>query len=247
MAALGWYFQYGGYRHGNAECSYNEERRTVFSHEKVPIYDSVRWDIHGLLMRDNAAALKAAEIAMMDAYRLDGQDAGFYAVGDAATAHVVTSASTIRGVRVARRPFFPDSKGAEGVLWRNYGITLEWEEPLNQGQVLLSCERSVRVIGNGGANWDIVPGVKGEPVVMPKTQGSKVTIVQSGRSVGRDYYPLPDTPLWMREPPLHGPSMMAERYVVPGPSLERVTVWSYTFFFSRKTVAPNPRATDFRL
>jgi hypothetical protein len=126
-------------------------------------------------------------------------------------------------------------------------ITLEWEVNPADNQVLLSWESAMRMIGNGGPDWDIVPGVIGEPIVMPKTQGSKVVIVQSGRGVGMNYYPIPATPVWTGTPPLHGPSTMVERYVVPGPSHERVTSWSYTYFFPTYTPAPAPAAHNFHL
>jgi len=246
---VGWYFKYGNYRHGDAECWFNEERQTVLSPEKIPMYDTVRWDIHGFLQRDTAALLKTAEIAMMKAYMDNGNDAGFYLASGTATAHVVKSKDTRSGVRVSRRPYFPESRGAEGVLWRNYSLSLEWEESTNdEKDVLLSWEQSIRVIGTGGPDWDIVPGVVGDPIIMPKTEGSKVTVIQSGRAVGLGFYPKPPTPVWNKEPPLHGPSAMTERFIVPGPARERVAVWSYTFMFpSYLPLIPTPTDKNFHL
>lgn len=247
MAGIGWYFKYGTYKHGDMECWFNEDRQTVYGVEKVPLFDTVRWDIHVFLQRDTPALLKSAEIAMAKAYANEGQDAGFYLADGTPTAHRVANADTIRGVRVTRRPFFPESRGAEGVRWRNIGITLEWEMPVAESQVMLTWEQAIRIQGDGGPDWDIIAGVVGQPIIMPKTEGSKVVVIQSGRGVGMNYYPLPATPVWMQTPPLHGPSTTVDRYTVPGPSRERVVTWSYTFLFPTKPFVNPPAPRNFHL
>jgi len=212
----------------------------VVSRENVPIFEQVRWDIHGFLQRKTPALLKAAEVTMMQEYSNNFRDAGFYLADGSPTAHRVLNSSTVRGVRVASRPFFPESKGAEGVRWRNYTLALEWEEPLMDDGTLLTGEESVRIIGTGGPDWDIVPGVVGVPVVMPKTAGSKIVVVQAGRFTARGRYMPARVPMWTEEPPLHGPSSVVETYNVPGPMEERVTSWQYTFFFpTRPELGPS--------
>jgi hypothetical protein len=215
----------------------------VTSPEMKHLYTACRWDINGRIHGDNAAAVASKVKNLIQAYTTHGLDAGFYVSGGGATPHQVISALTLQGVRVATPPIFPESRGAEGSTYRNYTLALEWEEKpkSNATQEPMSYEASIMMQGDGGPDWDYIPGVIGEPIFMPKTEGSKVSVIQRGKIVGRGFYFPPDNPIWPNSPPFHGPSASIDRYIVPGPAMERITSWSYTYFFPRSPMIPNPK------
>jgi len=254
MANDGMYFKYGNYKHAGAECWFQEERETVFSVEKRPMHVAVRWHIHGFLQADATATngpanLKSKMQAMADAYANNNQDAGFYLTDGTPTMHHVVSKNTVYGVRVERPPFYPESRGAEGVRWRNYGIVLAWEEPPANDSVL-EAESTIEWSGNGGPDWDLIAPVVGPPQFMPKTQGSVLRIIQSGRIIARGFYANVAIPIWPTQPPLHGPSIRTGFHKIPGPEMRRESTWSYTFMFASDPTAirlPEGKLPAFRL
>ncbi len=242
LPAIGWFFRYGGYSHENCEVFFRQSAQRVESANKKVMCTTRRWDIFGRLHADTSAALMVKVTQLLNAYARNNQDAGFYFAGGTPTPFQVVSAQTLRGVRVSVPPIFPDGKGAQGTTYFDYTLALEWEEPPAVGLQLLLFQESVRRVGRGGSDWDVVAGVTGDPIVMPKTQRSKVTVVQSGRAIGSGFYPLPAPPIWSGSPPFHDPSETIDHEELPGPNIERVTTWSYTYYFTLRPSDVTPDA-----
>jgi len=234
------YFQYGSHQHEAGECSFVESKEIVYSDDKKPLYTQCRWDVMGTIIKSTSAKITAAIAALRSAYSRNGQNMGWYFVGGTKTAHIVQNADTISGIRVVRPPQFPESRGVEYAGWRNYTLSLEWEEePADRD--LVSMTEKISYQGNGGKDWGLLTPITGMPISADKTLRSPVVVHQAGRAIGcNGYYPPAASPLWSSQPPLHGPSMVVEYADQPGPARLRETTWSYTFFFAARPGVRRP-------
>src|SRR5262245_3127403 len=133
------YLKYGAYQHAANEASVVISKQGLFSEAGIARGVRERWTIQGRLQAADPTSLSAAIAALEAAYRLQGQDAGFYFDNGQASSHVLRSAGTVGGVRVVVPPSFPQGQGAEYSTFRSYTIVLEAER-LDSGNPLLAWD-----------------------------------------------------------------------------------------------------------
>ena len=228
----GIFLKYGNYSHAVGECSVAMECTTVRREDGGALEAKWTWSISGMLQGTSPSDLSTKIAALRAAYAVDGQDVGLWISDNGTitpTADVIYNRNSLRGVKVARRPSFPQGSGAEYATYRTYAIGLEWETSESGGS-LLAWSQTLDQSGNGGPDWGYgnVPLV-GRPQRQQYSQVSLVTIVQSGTAVGNGAYPVAASPLYpayelgkSRRVTMRQPSRL---------SREREISWSYTFIF----------------
>lgn len=215
----GSYLQYGdpagtGYKHAGGEVFYTYTIRPRYSktYGRREGYDHV-WDIHGDIVADDRAALEAETAALEAAYAIDDQDIGFYHSDDTPSNDVLTTASTVNGIRVVG-----------GVRWKSgsrvhrangftaYGSRMQHEtvrsyqirvvgQTLDSEQDLVAYRQSVRYDGLGGANPVVQESVSGSPEIQITMLSTGFGARQFGSAIGLTSNPSPPAALFANPVP----------------------------------------------
>ncbi len=187
---------YGSYRHALDEAALSVSRETLWSPSGVDIGTRERWSIQGRLHADDQASLRTAIIALVAAYDKQGQDAVLYLPdGVTPSAYQLTSANTLGGVRVTRKPSFPNELG-HYTTFAAYTIELEADFVNTDPSVELLEWDEVLNFSGGGERWTYLGTLNGLPQRQTLEQYTTYQVVQSGRAVGYFGYPLPALPIW---------------------------------------------------
>lgn len=190
------YFRYGSYTHPAGEVLISSITRSVaeYSPRGEPIVSRLSWTIEGILQGDDAADVSRRLVALERAYEQHNQVAGLYFVGGGSTAHVMSPAGSLGGVR-SSGVSYPKGDGAEYTTYRTYSVTLEADYPFD-GLTLLEFQESVTFTGTGGKKTVFLPVLNGEPEKQTVLQRTTCKATQSGSAVGfKSYPPVPDR-LW---------------------------------------------------
>lgn len=196
------------------------------------------WVVRGIMQADDLSALVAKQDAMRAAFLEHNKDATW--VFGATTAHQLTAADSLYGVKVVTPPHFPQG-GAPGELVnrRQYTVTLEaaylLDTPGNgtaDAPYILNYESQTSYTGTGGAVFGHIPTLTGTFQRQILTEKSLVTVQQSGMKLGLNFYPTPDAPpdLWA---PYEKVAQRQIRYGNPRKvnniSVEFPVYWNYTY------------------
>ena len=227
--------RYGNYQHALGEASVRILHEALFAPTGQHVATRQRWQIDGVLHGDDPAALTSAIEQLTAAYATADQDLVLlHPDGVTPTAHQLTSAETLSGVRVTRPPSFPEGRGAEYTTFRSYTIELEAELPaVGVGDALLHFEETLAFRG-GGPRWIMLSTLAGPPVAQIVESATPYHVTQSGRAVGRVNYPAPAAPLWPAA--LHADQATVTRRLPhratsagTAQPTEYETTWHYTF------------------
>lgn len=187
-------FRYGSYWHALGEVTFSSIQRTkIFGPRGQPVVSRVTWQIEGVLLGDDPVDLSARMVQLERAYDKQGQNAGLYFVGGGATAHVLTTADAIGGVR-SMGVSYPKGDGAELTTFRSYSVTLEADYPTSASMVEFQETLSFR--GTGGPKYIFLPVLNGPPEKQMVLQQTTMQATQSGSAVGNISYPPIPAPLW---------------------------------------------------
>ena len=221
--------RYGSYTHSPGECALVISKQALFSPRGNRRLTRESWQIAGWLHAPNPAALTVAIAALRTAYAQNGQDAGLF-LDDAVTPtdHVLLSANTLGGVRVAAL-HFPQGNGAEYSTFRSYRIQLEADFPEAE-PLLWDHVETITFLGTGAARRLYLETLDGPPQLQFVSAQTTFRAIQQGRAVGGIAYPNLPAPLW---PAAELADRRRVTFTAPhrtGPHLSHFAVeWHYTF------------------
>ena len=224
------YYAYGSHTHDDGECTATITREGLVSDCGKPYGYRERWELRGRLQADTQAELSAAIGTLEAAYERHGKDMGLYDDDGAVTSHLLDSSASRGGTRVVRRPFYPDGRGAEYSIFRNYVVVVEADFLDNQFD-LLSWAETIRAWG-GGPRFVLLECLTGPPQKQLVQEQTTYDAIQTGRAIGNDTYPVPPAPLWPAEE--HSDQRDIHREVPSDNSGRKIIVWAYTF----ESIAP---------
>ncbi|MCA9014009.1 MAG: hypothetical protein KDA74_20870 [Planctomycetaceae bacterium] len=189
---------YGNYTHPDNEANVIISRAGLEAEDGFIYGYTETWSITGFLQADTDAALVAAMAALVDAYKLQGENL-IWTKGSTVM-HQLLSADTLAGIKVKVPPHFPNNGNGELTTFRRYAMTVEADVIFNtintSSPQILKFEESVVTTGTGGAKFGFLPTLTGVHQKQVLTEKSTITIVQSGMSVGLGAYPVPNSPQW---------------------------------------------------
>jgi hypothetical protein len=188
---------YGPYPHNLNECGIAFSKQPEFSPSGIEIGVRHTWDITGqLILPENAESIVPFAQALENAYTYHGQDAYLLDDNDGIV-RSLRSADAIGGVRIVRKPSFPEFNGGQWANCLSYGITLEAVFPSSDlGAGLLDFQETVSIQGNGQGRWIYLEVLNGPPVRQQITQATTVKVTQSGSAVGYLGAPFEPAPLF---------------------------------------------------
>ena len=191
--------KYGSYAHASNEAAVSIQRQNTINQGGIVSGYKETWQISGLLMAADQAALLTAISNLKAAYLLQGQDLGLYLDnGTTLTPHALTSRDSSSGVRVVSGPSFTQSRGYELGTFRNYEITLEAEFQSTDGnqQNLLTWIETVSFQGDGGPEFLLLKTINGRPQKQQIHEATPYMAFQRGSAIGQfQYLPFPP-PIW---------------------------------------------------
>ena len=182
------YFKYGSYQHADstvdltqmsAQRMHSPRNRLVFT--RWTMYVEGHFCVSG---QDN---IRTTIQNFEYAYRDDWEDAGLYHDDGTPSAHVLTNANSINGVRVLRVTY-PRNE-AEYATGRSFQITFQ-ADYMNIEDEIYSFEETLQFLGECGPSWQFVPVSVGEPIFQINHQWTPQRIIQSGSAVGWQAPPL---------------------------------------------------------
>lgn len=189
---------YGTYEHTDGLAAITEELTTLRDESQLRRGITKRWTISGQIQAAGAdndarvADLTTKIAALVTAYSSDGQDLTLY-YGAAETAHKITNASSLGGVRVVSVGW-PVGIGAEYARLRSYEIVVEADFEDAALSNLSAWRETVSVIGTGGPVYVWHRPLAGRPVRQQVSEYSTMRLVQTGSATGRTAYPTAPGP-----------------------------------------------------
>lgn len=231
-------FTYGSYSHAEYEVTVDINVRGM-ENPTGYVYGYVEtWNVTGILQGDSLSDLLTKQAALRNAYVTQNQNVTWKS--GSTTIHEIVSSNTLYGVRVVTPPTF--SQGAapgELVNRRRYTITLEAAYLYSAAAAgtadspyILDYESNLSFTGNGGPTFGHLPTITGKFQKQQLTEFSVVTCQQSGRRVGLNFNPSPDSPLSYLANYEKGDRRVI-RYGTPrkinNTSVEYPVFWDYTF------------------
>ena len=223
------YFRYGGYRHDSGEVSISSiSGGTEFSPRGQPKIFRKQWQLSGVLLADTTAELTAKIRNLEAAYERQGQNAGLFEANGTPTAHYLSTAGAIGGVR-SLGVMFPQGGPTEYVLQRAYTVTLEADYPFVATSPLEFTE-TLSFQGTCGPIWRYLTPINGSPERQIVQQRSTQRATQSGSAMGFRARPPPPPPLFPKneheEQRVIG--LAAPRWM-NGTTIDFGVSWSYSF------------------
>ena len=224
------YCTYGNYTHDANEVSLlSQQTRTKYSARgrKESTLKTISLQADLIPAAVTQAAIKAAIQELEAAYSVNGLDWALYHDDGTISAHFLTSANSIGGVRVMDIGY-PDGDGSQYATWRKATITLEAEYP--GGDNLLQFQETLRFSGNGGRRERCIETANGPPQRQVLNQRTIARATQSGSAIGLLSEPQFPPPIWpqlelydLREVTRVGPQFDGRAFRNWGVS------WSYQF------------------
>lgn len=227
------YFKYGTYQHPDNEVnvtSITARRRYSPRHR---LFTTV-WTLtaRGEIITDEATsdgqqdAIKQRIAELQQVYADDGEDVGLFHDDGGKSGHYLNSLNSINGVSVIEMKW-PTGQKAEYATQRTFELVFQ-AEYLNVESQILYFEESLQFFGTGGPKWRVRDTVSGPVIVRPIYPKTAQTIIQSGRAIGLQGYPLIPVPLF---PSLEHEDLRVTRYGSPrsyrNTYLEYPAHWQY--------------------
>lgn len=227
---MGFRLRYGNYIHGDGECELSIARDALLNEAGYQYGVRERWVVTGYKKGSSPAELYAALMTLEAAYSIPYQSAALLDGNGNVTVHTLAGVSLLGGVKVVKRPSFPQGGKAEYTTFRYYEIELECDYPVGGAAPLLSWTESVVTIGTGGPRYVVRQPLIGPPISQVVATNTPMLAIQSGEAVGVLAYPPIPPPIWPAVE--HQDKRRIER-VSPkrtGPSFTGWKVsWSYEF------------------
>lgn len=190
------YFKYGDHQHPDNEVtivSFRKRRRlSQRGWSKSLIYSM---ELHGELDASTQSNLKDKIEELEAAYANDGLDAVFYHDDDTASPYKIISSDTMSGTIIRDLQFPYGMEPEEYATQIKFRIVIEAEAKYSEKQILYFIE-TLQFLGNCGPRWKSVECAWGPPIVQLVSEQTVQKIIQEGRSMGLDGYPLYPGPLW---------------------------------------------------
>ena len=192
------YVQYGDYTHPAGEPAVTIDRETLWTDAGTAWAERERWSISGCIYNQagTAAAMDVLVTELEAAYSSSGGDLKLLLPdGTTASQHALLNANTIGGVRVVKRPSYPQGSGPEGITIRHFTVALEAEVAVSADSALLSWHESIRYSG-GGPRFGHLEPLVGKPIKQKLKANTIYKAIQQGRAVGLSAYPAVPSPIW---------------------------------------------------
>lgn len=184
------YWRYGAHRHPDNEVNLvSFQQFPVFSPRGERRTARYRATIMGELQYSSQATLTTKINELINAYAYDGNDAGlFQDDGTLTNHHLLNTASCVSGVRVMYRDW-PQGDPAEYATKRTFRVILEAEylEPDSQ---ITEFEETLIFQSDGGPHVEVYDVKRGPPIAVELARRTAQRIIQSGKIVGLQGYPL---------------------------------------------------------
>ncbi len=232
------YVRYGNYTHALDSAALVIQSDAIYDDTGETWERRERWSIAGELLAANTAALTTEINSLLAAYSVNGQTLVLLDNdGVTETAHKLTSAGTIGGVRVVQPPGFPTGTHGEYSTFRQFRVALEAITRINGAPNLIRWDETVTFQGTGGPRELIHEIRNGSPIRETVSIATPLFAIQQGQAIGRSNFPFFPAPLWPND--LNHPDTVKE-YIHPravGSGLSRQfrdygIRWSYPFQFT---------------
>lgn len=195
------YFKYGGYLHPKNEVVlagflvhpvYSDRgRRTSMMYEMHLKGEICINDPSITTPAQMQAAIKVRINEIIDAYRLNYQDAMFlHDDGVTPTPHCLLNSNSLSGVQLITRSW-PKGDQAEYATSRTFHLAFRSEQ-LDPESELVYYHETLRFIGTGGPRYVVTDTATGPPRYDLVNLRTHQTITQVGTAVGLEGYPLVD-------------------------------------------------------
>ena len=231
-------FEYRGIKHDQNEVALlSATKREVKGPTRLRSHYVIDWFIRGVKIAATQPELTTKLEALESQYGTNGGDAKLYLNdGVTETVHVLESSATINGVRVVNGVNYiagwPDVWGVrtEYVYRRSYQIHLQ-AEVLDAEGTIFSFNQTVRQIGLGGADFEVLETLSGLPQSQITNLQTAFRAEQFGTAIGIETYPAFPIAMW---PLFLKPKISTLDYVTPqlwgsnGNYLYPI-VWRYKF------------------
>lgn len=186
------YAVYGPFSHSSGAIG-------VSSHTKQKRYNSrgraqtivERLTMEGTIIGTGSTAaelqsnIRSQIAGMVSAYSVDGYSGGLMHSDGTPSAHYLSSAGSISGVRVVQPPSFGTSLGGgEYATGRSFTIGLEAEYLISDGDPLVNWQETITVIGNGGERLVMIETDNSLPLIQQVSMATPVYVEQRGQSIG---------------------------------------------------------------
>lgn len=151
---------------------------------------TLQFDIE--LTYSTTADIVAATLALRQALSVQGLSGGLQFGNDTDgwfnTDHWLNAAGAIGGVKVTQQGL--SDSPLQLATEQRCSVTLEAEYPnLNESRTLLEFDETVEILGEGGAATELAEQATAPGFFQTTQQHTPVTVVQSGRAVGRTAFP----------------------------------------------------------
>lgn len=208
------YLKFGDYSHsiGEADVSMRQVRQYSDRGQMVGILHT--WTIKGVLQAASQSALSTAITALEAAYSSRRRvGIGLYFDDGTASAHNLTAARSLSGVKVTNGPDYPTGSGGEYSTYRSYEIVVESLQPptdesgdplppeqnpantpgANGVPVLLMEWEETLSFSGGGPRYVFLELLEGDPVRQIVAQRTPYRARQSGSALAfQDYAAFPE-------------------------------------------------------
>jgi len=187
---------YNGYTHEAGEAVISVSRQSLLTAAETVYAETVQIAISGTIIRDGVSAIDTRIAALAAAYASDGGDFAMIDSTAGSLSPSLTSAETLGGIRVMRRPSLPDMKNAAYVTFLNYQILLEAVVVKSSAWTLLRSFREEIQFSGGGPVYGCLQTRVGLPQRQLLAQHAIYRAVQSGSAVGLYSVPTIPSPYW---------------------------------------------------
>jgi hypothetical protein len=184
---------YGSYEHADTECTLQIHKDALENPGGQQYGERVTWNIRGQLHAADTAALVSAIRALEAAYSQWYQDLVFR--DGALTVFELANRGSLTGVKIIKRPSFPNLEGAQLTTYVDYEIVATADYPVSTQNPLKAFSETL-VFSGGGPRRTAVECVNVPPQEQVLTAFTAYRAIQSGQAVGLTDYPLVPPPLF---------------------------------------------------
>jgi len=197
MASESIVLSYGSHAHDEGEVSFAYSSEALLTAAQTPYAERVQIDLTGELHGSTIAEINTKVAKLVAAYSVDGLD---FSVKDGTgkkLALSLASSACIGGLRVTRRPSFPEGRDAALVTFMPFQITLVGEREISDPTtVLLSYQETINFEG-GGPEYAMLETRVGRPQRQgPVTNQTIYRATQEGNAVGLHDFPTIPSAIW---------------------------------------------------
>lgn len=184
---------YGGYPHPDNEVNLvSLDVQTIYSPRNKRLAQRKTVSLYGEIQDTSLSAILTRIQAIENAYSQDNLDFR-YTVNGSLSHSLLNNGQCLSGVKVLRRPSFPQGDATELVNKRTFAIVLQATYDAAETD-LVSWTESIETIGTGGPKFQIVE-TEFLPVAVYSTINSAQYYHQIGTAIGYSGYPNPPGPV----------------------------------------------------